>query len=98
QAVLFPTLGLFMSFLKDRSWAVQLCRAYNSFIHEEFVKVSPRLKAVALLPVQDPQAAAQELRRAVRVLGAVGALLAADGGLVLGDGSSAAFDEGCQWV
>src|SRR5438552_3254468 len=73
QAVLFPTLGLFMSFLKDRSWAVQFCRAYNSFIHEEFVKVSPRLKAVALLPVQDPQAAAQELRRAVRELGHVGA-------------------------
>src|SRR5947209_5089447 len=32
QAVLFPTLGLFISFLKDRSWAVQFCRAYNSFI------------------------------------------------------------------
>src|SRR5438093_754416 len=85
QAVLFPTLGLFMSFLKDRSWAVQFCRAYNSFIHEEFVKVSPRLKAVALLPVQDPQAAAQELRRAVRELGHVGAMLAADGSHVLGD-------------
>src|SRR5438093_8290765 len=27
QAVLFPTLGLFMSFLKDRAWAVQFCRA-----------------------------------------------------------------------
>jgi len=85
QAVLFPTLGLFMSFLKDRTWAVQFCRAYNSFIHEEFVKVSPRLKAVALLPVQDPQAAAQELRRAVRELGHVGAMLAADGSHVLGD-------------
>src|SRR5206468_2674369 len=83
QAVLFPTLGLFMSFLKDRTWAVQFCRAYNSFIHEEFVKVSPRLKAVALLPVQDPQAAAQELRRAVRELGHVGAMLAADGSHVL---------------
>src|SRR6184192_921817 len=23
QAVLFPTLGLFMSFIKDRTWAVQ---------------------------------------------------------------------------
>src|SRR5207245_5688782 len=57
----------------------------NSFIHEEFVKVSPRLKAVALLPVQDPQAAAQELRRAVRELGHVGAMLAADGSHVLGD-------------
>src|SRR5207247_4943429 len=44
QAVLFPTLGLFMSFLKDRSWAVQFCRAYNRFIHEEVLQVGPRLK------------------------------------------------------
>jgi len=84
-AVLYPTLGLFMSFLKDRAWAVALCRAYNSFMHEEFAKKSPRLKAVALLPLQDPEAAAKELRRAVRELGAVGAMLAADGSHVLGD-------------
>ncbi|OLC56811.1 MAG: hypothetical protein AUH77_05270 [Candidatus Rokubacteria bacterium 13_1_40CM_4_69_39] len=85
QAVLFPTLGLFMSFLKDRAWAVQFCRAYNTLMHEEFVKASPRLQAVALLPIQDPQAAAQELKRAVRELGHVGAMLAADGSHVLGD-------------
>jgi predicted TIM-barrel fold metal-dependent hydrolase len=84
-AVLYPTLGLFMSFLRDRQWAVALCRAYNSFMHEEFTKKSPRLKAVALLPVQDPEAAAAELRRAVRELGCVGAMLAADGSHVLGD-------------
>ena len=54
QAVLYPTLGLFLSFLKDREWAVALCRAYNTFLHEEFVKQTPRLHAVALLPVQDP--------------------------------------------
>lgn len=85
SAVLYPTLGLFMSFLRDREWAVALCRAYNSFLHEEFVKVSSRLQGVALLPVQDPVAAAAELRRAVRELGMVGAMLAADGSHVLGD-------------
>ena len=84
-AVLYPTLGLFMSFLRDRQWAVALCRAYNTFMHEEFTKKSPRLKAVALLPLQDPQAAAAELRRAVRELGCVGAMLAADGSHLLGD-------------
>src|SRR5262245_9413308 len=83
--VLYPTLGLFMSFLKDREWAVALCRAYNTFLHEEFVRVSPRLQAVALLPVQDPDAAAKELRRAVTELGLVGAMLAADGSHLLGD-------------
>lgn len=84
-AVLYPTLGLFMSFLKDRDWAVALCRAYNSLLAEEFVQVSPRLKAVALLPIQDPEAAAVELRRAVRDLGFVGGMLAADGSHLLGD-------------
>lgn len=83
--ILYPTLGLFMSFLKDREWAVAICRAYNSFMHEAFVTVNPRLKAVALLPVQDPDAAALELRRAVRELGLVGAMLAADGTHLLGD-------------
>jgi hypothetical protein len=85
QVVLFPTLGLFMSFLKDREWAVRLCRAYNTLLYEEFIRVSPRLKAVALLPVQDPEAAAKELRRAVSELGHVGGMLAADGSHVLGD-------------
>src|SRR5207247_11221246 len=84
QAVLFPTLGLFMSFIKDRTWAVQFCRAYNTLMHEEFITASPRLRAVALLPIQDPEAAAEELGRAVRELGHVGAMLAADGSDVLG--------------
>lgn len=84
-AVLYPTLGLFMSFLKDREWAVRLCRAYNTLMHEEFIKLSPRLQAVALLPVQDPKAAALELRRAVSELGHVGGMLAADGSHLLGD-------------
>src|SRR5262245_28702207 len=83
--VLYPTLGLFMSFLRDRQWAVALCRAYNRLMAEEFIGKSPRLKAVALLPVQDPEAAAAELRRAVRELGHVGGMLAADGDHVLGD-------------
>ncbi|MBI1962657.1 MAG: amidohydrolase family protein [Candidatus Rokubacteria bacterium] len=85
QVVLYPTLGLFMSFLKDPIWAVALCRAYNTLMAEEFIKKSPRIKAVALLPVQDPDAAAKEVRRAVRELGHSGVMLAADGSHVLGD-------------
>jgi uncharacterized protein len=87
--VLYPTLGLFMSFLRDREWAVALCRAYNTFLHEEFINASPRLKAVALLPVQNPAACAPELRRAVRELGLSGGMLPADGTHLLGD---SAFD------
>ena len=84
-AVLYPTLGLFMSFVKDRQWAVALCRAYNTLLGEEFVKKTPRLKAVALLPVQDPAACAPELRRAVRELGHSGGMLPADGPHLLGE-------------
>ena len=83
--VLYPTLGLFASFLRDREWAVALCRAYNTLLHEEFTRVSPRLRAVALLPLQEPEAAARELRRAVRELGCVGGMLAADGPHLLGE-------------
>src|SRR5256714_1036988 len=83
--VLYPALGLFLSFLKDRGGGVAICRAYNTFLHEEFIKKSPRLQAVALLPIQDPDAAAAELERGVRQLGLVGAMLAADGSHVLGD-------------
>jgi hypothetical protein len=84
-AVLYPTLGLFMSFLRDREWAVALCRAYNRLMHEEFIARTPRLRAVALLPVQEPKACAAELTRAVRELGHAGAMLAADGPQLLGE-------------
>src|SRR5258705_8974014 len=42
QTVLYPTLRLFLSFLKDREWAVALCPAYNTLLLEELVKKSPR--------------------------------------------------------
>ncbi len=96
RTVLYPTLGLFLCFLRDRAWAVALARAYNTWLHEEFVKVSPRLQAVALLPVQDPEAAAAELRRAVRELGLVGGMLAADGSHLLGDARFFAVYEEAQ--
>ena len=96
SVVLYPTGGLFLGFVKDPEWAVTLARAYNSFVHEEFIRVSPRLKAVALLPVQDPDASAKELRRAVRELGLSGAMLAADGSHVLGDERFAGIYEEAQ--
>jgi hypothetical protein len=82
--VLFPTLGLFMPFLRDPEWAVVLCRAYNTMLHADLTSQSPRLRGVALLPLQDPEAAVAELRRAVTALGFVGGMLAADGHYLLG--------------
>jgi predicted TIM-barrel fold metal-dependent hydrolase len=84
-SVLFPTLGLFMPFLHDADWAVATCRAYNTMLHEDITGQSPRLKGVALLPLQDVAAAVAELRRTVTRYGFVGAMLAADGHYLLGN-------------
>src|SRR5215510_2411747 len=83
-AVLFPTLGLTMPFLRDAEWAVVLSRAYNTMLHKELTSQSRRLSGVALLPLQDPLAAARELERAVGELGFVGAMVSADSYYLLG--------------
>ncbi len=85
KTVLFPTSGLSVGFIREPDFAVAFCRAYNNYMSEEFIKVSPRLHAVALLPLQDVDEAAKELRRAVTELHMVGAMLATDGPWVLGD-------------
>lgn len=77
-AVLFPTGGLGIGWVREPDFAVALCRAYNDFFHQEFMPQSPRLKGVALLPLQDVSEAVAELRRA-RQMGFVGAMLPAVG-------------------
>jgi predicted TIM-barrel fold metal-dependent hydrolase len=75
-AVLYPTAGLGIGRVRESAYAAALCRAYNDYI-AEYCKASPRLKAVANLPVYNPQEAAGELKRAVTKLGLVGGMLAA---------------------
>jgi uncharacterized protein len=75
-AVLYPTGGLGIGRVREKDFSVALCRAYNDFI-ADYCKGSPRLKAVANLPVNDPEEAANELRRAVTKLGLCGGMLAA---------------------
>jgi len=56
----------------DRDFSLALCRALND-AKAEFCRFAPnRFKAIAKLPMIDPPAAAQELRRAVADLGLVG--------------------------
>ena len=75
-AVLYPTSGLGIGRVREPAFAAAICRAYNDFI-AEYCKASPRLKAVANLPVYSPDEAVKELRRAVTKLGLVGGMLAA---------------------
>ncbi|MBI2371398.1 MAG: amidohydrolase [Deltaproteobacteria bacterium] len=79
-SVLYPTNGLGYGLVKDKEWAGVLARAYNNFLHTEYLKPSSgRLKGIALIPLQDIAEAVKELRRAVTELGMVGAILPAVG-------------------
>jgi predicted TIM-barrel fold metal-dependent hydrolase len=79
-SVLYPTNGLAYGLIKDREWATVLARGYNTFLYEKFLKADPkRLKGMALIPVQDISEAVKELRRAMKELGMVGAILPAAG-------------------
>lgn len=55
--------------------AGDIARQWNDYLAEAIATHADRLKAFAALPMLDPQAAAQELSRAVKDLGFVGALL-----------------------
>ena len=75
--VLYPTQGLTHAAIQDKDWAICMARAYNDWLYNKFMAISPRLVGVALLPVQDIPEAVKELRRAVNELGMVGAVLPA---------------------
>ena len=40
--VLYPNEGLNIGLQRDRDWAVGLVRAYNDWLHHDFLNVSPR--------------------------------------------------------
>jgi predicted TIM-barrel fold metal-dependent hydrolase len=69
QAVLFPSVGLYFWALDDPRAAVPIARAYNDWLASYCAADPERLFGAAMLPVQDPQAAADELRRAHHELG-----------------------------
>jgi predicted TIM-barrel fold metal-dependent hydrolase len=71
-AVLFPTLGMFLTGLKDVALADQVSMAYNNWLHDYCSANPDRLKGYAHLPLQNVKAAIRELRRAVTELGMVG--------------------------
>jgi hypothetical protein len=74
-AFLYPTVGLAVGNIVHPDWACVVARAYNNWIHDRYMKRSPRLKGMALIPMQDVSEAVNELRRAVNELGIPGAML-----------------------
>jgi uncharacterized protein len=68
--VVYPTL--FLVYLTDDSrLEIALCRAYNRFIADACVKVSDRVKWVAILPLRSLEASLEEMKWA-KEQGAVG--------------------------
>src|SRR5262249_60890400 len=66
HTVLYPSEGLAVGNIGVPDYAVRVCRAYNDYVADRFRRVSPRIHPAALIPMQDPKAAAAELRRAVK--------------------------------
>jgi hypothetical protein len=78
RAVLYPTAGLAVGLIQKPEWAIALCRAYNNWLYHTYLTANQAFHGVALLPVHDPTAAAEELHHAVREQGMVAGLLPAN--------------------
>jgi len=75
-SVLYPSYG---NYAIAADWiepelAAAIARAYNNWLADYCAAAPDRLKGVALVALQDPQAAADEARRAIGELGLVGAM------------------------
>lgn len=70
--VIYGSLGLAISTVKDKDYGIALARALNDY-YADFCSANPsRLKCMAALPAQDIPAAVEELRRVVTELGHLG--------------------------
>lgn len=67
-AVLYPTAML--TWIEEADVFGAACRAYNNWLHDYCAAAPARLHAVAVVPLQDPDAAVAEMTRAVADLGA----------------------------
>lgn len=77
--VLYPTSGLAYGRIINWDWAIAATRAYNDWLYATYLRVDPRFKGMALIPMQEPDEAVAEMRRAVQELGMCGAMLPSTG-------------------
>jgi uncharacterized protein len=74
--VIYPTGGLFVSRVRERDYAIALCRTYNDWLADWCAADRKRLKGVALVPLHvDVAAAIREMERAMTRLGTVGVMV-----------------------
>ncbi len=79
HAVMYTSEGLTVGQLRDPGYVVEVCKAYNSYVAERYRQVSKNLLPMALIPMQKPDEAVKELRRAVKELDLPGAMLPSTG-------------------
>ena len=79
QTVVYTTEGLQVGKLRNKDYVVGLCRGYNDYVANCYQRYDGRIHPIALIPMQDPARAALELRRAVKDLGLLGAMLPSTG-------------------
>src|ERR1700746_1577744 len=73
-SVLQPSQGLFWYRIPDSELLSEICRCYNDWM-ADFCKANPRrLKGIAMLNVDDPDAGAKELERVAK-MGLVGSFI-----------------------
>jgi predicted TIM-barrel fold metal-dependent hydrolase len=77
--VLYPTTGLAFGNVAYPQWALAYAQAYNDYIQKRYLQRSAQFQAVALIPMQQVPDAVAELRRAVKDLGFVGAMIPSNG-------------------
>ena len=74
--IIYPTGGLMLTRVRERDYAIALCRAYNDWLYDWCAINRKRLKGVALVPLHvDTRAAIDEMERAVSKLGNVGVMV-----------------------
>ncbi|MFZ5491936.1 MAG: amidohydrolase family protein [Pseudomonadota bacterium] len=78
-SVMYTSEGLTVGQIREEEYAIAVCQAYNDYVADRYRRVSPKLLPMALIPMQKPSAAVQELRRAVKELKLPGAMLPSTG-------------------
>jgi predicted TIM-barrel fold metal-dependent hydrolase len=82
---LFPSTLLPFSAVIDPDYQLALARAYNNYVHDDWLKFSPRFQSVSLIPFMDINESIKEMRRTISELGYRGVFLAGTGFGLLGE-------------
>ncbi|MGH9026203.1 MAG: amidohydrolase family protein [Acidimicrobiia bacterium] len=75
QTVLYPTLMLGIASVPDLEFAIAQCQAYNDWLSDFCASAPDRFFGIAIIPQQDVEAAAAEIRRAAGKPGLVGTFI-----------------------